>query len=63
MPQHVPLLLQERGDFADAMEGGVRASLQEGETLLIPSGWAHAVLTPQDSLVVGGNFLHACALQ
>ena len=22
------------------------------------SGWIHAVLTPQDSLVFGGNFLH-----
>lgn len=27
------------------------------ETLIIPSGWIHAVYTPEDSLVFGGNFL------
>jgi F-box/leucine-rich repeat protein 10/11 len=37
--------------------------LRAGETLLIPSGWVHAVLTPQDSVVVGGNFLHAFAMK
>lgn len=26
--------------------------------MLIPSGWIHAVYTPCDTLVVGGNFLH-----
>jgi F-box/leucine-rich repeat protein 10/11 len=25
---------------------------------MIPTGWIHAVYTPQDSLVFGGNFLH-----
>ena len=29
-----------------------------GQTLLIPPGWVHAVYTPEDSLVFGGNFLH-----
>jgi hypothetical protein len=29
-----------------------------GETLLLPGGWIHAVLTVQDSFVFGGNFLH-----
>lgn len=29
-----------------------------GNTILIPSGWIHAVYTPVDSLVFGGNFLH-----
>lgn len=27
--------------------------------MLIPTGWIHAVLTPVDSLVFGGNFLHS----
>lgn len=34
-----------------------RVDLTEGDTMLIPSGWIHAVWTPSDSLVVGGNFL------
>lgn len=25
---------------------------------IIPSGWIHAVYTPEDALVIGGNFLH-----
>ena len=29
-----------------------------GNTLFIPSGWIHAVYTPRDTLVFGGNFLH-----
>uniref|UniRef100_A0A158P6J1 JmjC domain-containing protein n=1 Tax=Angiostrongylus cantonensis TaxID=6313 RepID=A0A158P6J1_ANGCA len=33
--------------------------IHEGQTLMIPSGWIHAVYTPVDSLVFGGNFLHA----
>ncbi|KAF1758129.1 hypothetical protein GCK72_014587 [Caenorhabditis remanei] len=35
-----------------------RVEINEGETLLIPAGWIHAVYTPEDSLVFGGNFLH-----
>ncbi|OJD10163.1 hypothetical protein AJ78_08711 [Emergomyces pasteurianus Ep9510] len=34
-----------------------RVDLSAGDTMLIPSGWIHAVWTPEDSLVVGGNFL------
>ena len=30
-----------------------------GESLLLPGGWIHAVSTPADSLVIGGNFLHS----
>lgn len=33
--------------------------IEAGQTLMIPSGWIHAVYTPIDSLVFGGNFLHA----
>ena len=34
-----------------------RVDLNEGDTMLIPAGWIHAVWTPADSLVIGGNFL------
>ncbi|KAI5283960.1 JmjC domain-containing histone demethylation protein 1, partial [Ascosphaera aggregata] len=34
-----------------------RVDLSAGDTMLIPSGWIHAVWTPEDSLVIGGNFL------
>jgi F-box/leucine-rich repeat protein 10/11 len=34
-----------------------RVDLFEGDTMLIPSGWIHAVWTPENSLVIGGNFL------
>jgi len=34
-----------------------RIDLVAGDTMLIPSGWIHAVWTPSDSLVIGGNFL------
>ena len=34
-----------------------RVDLAEGDTMLIPAGWIHAVWTPEDSLVIGGNFL------
>ncbi len=34
--------------------------VNEGETLLLPSGWIHAVQTPPgfDTVAVAGNFLH-----
>ncbi|GMS96479.1 hypothetical protein PENTCL1PPCAC_18654 [Pristionchus entomophagus] len=34
-----------------------RVVIDEGQTLMIPAGWIHAVYTPVDSLVFGGNFL------
>lgn len=34
-----------------------RVDLHAGDTMLIPSGWIHAVWTPETSLVIGGNFL------
>lgn len=33
--------------------------LTAGQTLLIPTGWIHAVYTAENSVVVGGNFLHS----
>ena len=39
------------------LEDVVIIYLKPGNTLLLPSGWIHAVLTTGDSLVFGGNFL------
>eukprot|EP00057_Strongylocentrotus_purpuratus_P017252 XP_011671726.1 PREDICTED: lysine-specific demethylase 2B isoform X2 [Strongylocentrotus purpuratus] len=39
------------------MECG-RIRLEAGDTFMIPTGWIHAVYTPEDSLVFGGNILH-----
>ncbi|XP_051505557.1 lysine-specific demethylase 2A isoform X2 [Myxocyprinus asiaticus] len=44
------------GDKATACQ---RIELKDGYTFMIPSGWIHAVYTPQDTLVFGGNFLHS----
>ncbi len=33
--------------------------VNEGSTIFLPTGWIHAVYTPKDSLVFGGNFLHS----
>lgn len=40
-----------------------KISLKAGQTLFIPSGWIHAVFTPQDTIVIGGNFLHCFAIE
>lgn len=55
--------MQATSCFADLVDGALRFELGPGETLLIPSGWPHAVVTPADSLVVGGNFLHSFSLK
>ena len=46
--------------FPDMLAPGSCTTLkfQTGNTLFIPSGWIHAVYTPRDTLVFGGNFLH-----
>ncbi|XP_059047248.1 histone lysine demethylase PHF8-like [Achroia grisella] len=49
--------------FGDMVEWYGTAELLAGQTLFIPSGWIHAVLTPCDSLVFGGNFLHSYAIE
>ena len=43
--------------LADQTKECYRVDLMEGDTMLIPAGWIHAVWTPEDSLVIGGNFL------
>ncbi|KAG8467217.1 hypothetical protein KFE25_000533 [Diacronema lutheri] len=47
--------------FGREAEGCARLELSAGDTLFIPTGWIHAVHTPTDSLVFGGNFLHGAA--
>ena len=49
--------------FGDTVEHCCRVTLYSGQTFFIPSGWIHAVFTPEDSLVFGGNFLFSCAME
>lgn len=39
--------------------GGFKVDLVAGDLFMIPSGWIHAVHTPDDAVVVGGNYLTA----
>ncbi|WFD01674.1 [histone H3]-dimethyl-L-lysine(36) demethylase [Malassezia obtusa] len=48
---------QEAEWLGDALQRLSRTEIRTGETMLIPAGWIHAVYTPEDTLVVGGNFL------
>ena len=45
--------------FGDQVDACYKCVVKQGQTMLIPTGWIHAVLTPVDSLVFGGNFLHS----
>ncbi|XP_040202831.1 lysine-specific demethylase 2B isoform X3 [Rana temporaria] len=45
--------------LGDRSQGCQRIELKQGHTFFIPSGWIHAVYTPADSLVFGGNILHS----
>nr|CAH7745842.1 unnamed protein product [Callosobruchus chinensis] len=45
--------------FGDTVDKCARIVLYEGNTFFIPTGWIHAVYTPKDTLVFGGNFLHS----
>lgn len=49
--------------FADTVEKCQRVTLSAGNTFFIPTGWIHAVYTPMDSLVFGGNFLHSFGIE
>uniref|UniRef100_UPI00398E45D3 lysine-specific demethylase 7B-like isoform X3 n=1 Tax=Pristiophorus japonicus TaxID=55135 RepID=UPI00398E45D3 len=44
--------------FGDQVDRCYECVLQQGQTLLIPTGWIHAVLTSKDCMAFGGNFLH-----
>ncbi|XP_025153325.1 histone lysine demethylase PHF8 isoform X2 [Harpegnathos saltator] len=45
--------------FGDQADACYKCTLKQGQTMMIPTGWIHAVFTPVDSLVFGGNFLHS----
>jgi len=49
--------------FGEMVESCCRIELVAGNTFFIPSGWIHAVYTPEDSLVFGGNFIHSFAVE
>uniref|UniRef100_A0A8C7X3T1 Lysine demethylase 7A n=1 Tax=Oryzias sinensis TaxID=183150 RepID=A0A8C7X3T1_9TELE len=44
--------------FGDKVEKCYKCVVSQGTTLLIPTGWIHGVLTSQDCMAFGGNFLH-----
>ncbi|PWN51311.1 Clavaminate synthase-like protein, partial [Violaceomyces palustris] len=48
---------QDHEWLGDSLKGLTKVEIGEGETMLIPGGWLHSVYTPEDTLVVGGNFL------
>ncbi|VDO64892.1 unnamed protein product [Heligmosomoides polygyrus] len=50
---------EQTGFFGNVVDKCARIVLNPGTTTIIPSGWIHAVYTPSDSLVFGGNFLHS----
>ena len=45
--------------FGDLVQDVYPVLVEQGQTLIVPTAWIHAVYTPQDSLVFGGNFLHS----
>ncbi|XP_003701615.1 histone lysine demethylase PHF8 isoform X2 [Megachile rotundata] len=45
--------------FGDQADACYKCVIKQGQTMMIPTGWIHAVLTPIDSLVFGGNFVHS----
>ncbi|XP_064632054.1 histone lysine demethylase PHF8-like isoform X2 [Lineus longissimus] len=45
--------------FGDQVDKCYRIVAKQGQTIFLPTGWIHAVFTPIDSLVFGGNFLHS----
>ncbi|KAI8352093.1 hypothetical protein BD560DRAFT_409111 [Blakeslea trispora] len=44
--------------LGDLVKQCFSVELHPGNTMIIPSGWIHAVYTPEDAIVIGGNFLH-----
>jgi lysine-specific demethylase PHF8 len=48
--------------LADKVKNCYKFEIKEGNTIILPSGWIHAVYTPYDSLVFGGNFLQSYSI-
>uniref|UniRef100_A0AAR2K189 Lysine-specific demethylase 7A n=1 Tax=Pygocentrus nattereri TaxID=42514 RepID=A0AAR2K189_PYGNA len=44
--------------FGEKVDKCYKCVVRQGTTLFIPTGWIHAVLTSQDCMAFGGNFLH-----
>nr|XP_033806802.1 lysine-specific demethylase 7A isoform X2 [Geotrypetes seraphini] len=44
--------------FGDKVDKCYKCVVKQGHTLFVPTGWVHAVLTSQDCMAFGGNFLH-----
>ena len=45
------------------LEKCVRLELHAGDTLFLPGGWFHAVSTPKDTIVLGGNYINPLRLE
>uniref|UniRef100_A0A672RFG0 Lysine demethylase 7A n=1 Tax=Sinocyclocheilus grahami TaxID=75366 RepID=A0A672RFG0_SINGR len=43
--------------FGDKVDKCYKCVVKQGTTIFLPTGWIHAVLTSQDSMAFGGNFL------
>ncbi|KAL2104074.1 hypothetical protein ACEWY4_000942 [Coilia grayii] len=48
--------------FGDQVDMCYKCAVKQGNTLFIPTGWIHSVLTPVDCLAFGGNFLHSLSI-
>lgn len=48
------------GDWVDEVR---KVTLRKGDTLILPAGYIHAVYTPEDTLVFGGNFVHSYCIE
>ncbi|XP_043084774.1 lysine-specific demethylase 7B-like [Puntigrus tetrazona] len=44
--------------FGDKVDKCYKCVVKQGTTIFLPTGWIHAVLTSQDCMAFGGNFLH-----
>ncbi|KAI0956925.1 hypothetical protein AcW1_005482 [Taiwanofungus camphoratus] len=51
--------MQNHSWLGDMVDEVFKVELHDGNTMIIPTGWIHAVYTPADTLVFGGNFVHS----
>ncbi|KAH8549436.1 hypothetical protein BGW37DRAFT_409516, partial [Umbelopsis sp. PMI_123] len=49
--------------LGDEVKDCYKVHIRAGNTMIIPSGWIHSVFTPEDSIVIGGNFLQGYAIE
>jgi oxalate decarboxylase/phosphoglucose isomerase-like protein (cupin superfamily) len=48
--------IEDANYFTDISDVAIKLVIEEGNSIIIPSGWIHAVYTPKDSIAFGGNF-------